>query len=57
MEIDGCFLGWKQLVVWEDVRSPMTTTNHARSLGGFDDGINKEHKEEVIGWANEDVWV
>jgi hypothetical protein len=40
-----------------DVWSPTTPTEHACSLGRFNYGMNKEHKEEVISWANEDIWL
>jgi len=40
-----------------DVWYPTTPTKHVCSLGIFGDGMNKEHKEEAISWANEDVWL
>jgi hypothetical protein len=33
----------------------MTPTEHAHSLGIFDDGTDEKNKEEVIGWENEYV--
>lgn len=37
------------------VRSPMTPTEHIHYLGRFGDGTDEEHKEEEIGWKNEDI--
>jgi hypothetical protein len=47
----------QQLREGEDARYPTRPIEHACSLGLFGDGMEKNHKEEVIGWDNEDVWV
>jgi hypothetical protein len=47
----------KQLGVGEDVRSPVTPTECAHSLGRLGDEWAREHKGHVIGWVNKDMWV
>jgi hypothetical protein len=37
------------------VRPSRTPTKRTRSLGRFGDEMNKEQKEETIGWVNKDV--
>jgi len=44
-------------VKWLHVRPSWTPTEPVRSLRRFNEGTNKEHKEETIGWGNEDSWV
>jgi hypothetical protein len=39
------------------VRSLMKPIECVHSLGGFNDIMEKEHKEEAIAWENEEIWV
>jgi hypothetical protein len=52
MEINGCFQGWQQFEVGEDVRSPMTPIEHMHSLSRLGDKSGKR-TQGACDWLDE----